>query len=50
MDHQPSSPIPGSAPAASRRGAVGKALLVWLVSGSFGLAVVAFVAFKVMGC
>lgn len=37
-------------PAGSRRGAAGKALLVWLVSGSFGVAVVAFLLFKVMGC
>ena len=35
---------------ARRTGAIGKALLVWLVSGSFGLALVAFLVFAMMGC
>ncbi len=33
-----------------RRGAVGKALLVWLFSGSLGLAVLALLFFGVIGC
>ena len=37
-------------PARARRGAVGKALIVWLVTGSFGAAVVAFIALYFMGC
>ncbi len=37
-------------PARTRRGAIGKALLVWLLSGSLGVAVVAFLIFSMMGC
>jgi hypothetical protein len=33
-----------------RRAAAGKALIVWLASGSFGAAVIAFIVFKGMGC
>jgi hypothetical protein len=33
-----------------RRGAVGKALIVWLASGSLGLAVVAYLIFAGVGC
>ena len=33
-----------------RAGAIGKALIVWLASGSFLLAVVAYFAFSAMGC
>ena len=33
-----------------RRGAIGKALIVWLATGSLGAAVVAFLVFKGMGC
>ncbi len=33
-----------------RAGAIGKALIVWLASGSFLAAVVAFFAFSAMGC
>lgn len=32
------------------RGAAGKALLVYLGTGSIGVAVVAYILFKVMGC
>ena len=46
---KPSQTTPSST-APPRRGAVGKALLVWLVSGSFGLALLALLAFWVMGC
>lgn len=35
---------------ATRRGAIGKALIVWLASGSFLAAVVAFLVFRGMGC
>lgn len=31
-------------------GAVGKALLVWIVSGSFGLALLAWIVFGMAGC
>ena len=34
----------------SRRGAAGKALIVYLATGSLGAAVVAFLVFKMMGC
>jgi hypothetical protein len=34
----------------ARAGAAGKALIVWLASGSLGLAIVAFLLFKMMGC
>lgn len=34
----------------TRRGAIGKALIVWLASGSFLAAVVAFFIFAGMGC
>jgi hypothetical protein len=33
-----------------RAGAIGKALIVWLASGSFVVAVIAFFAFSAMGC
>lgn len=34
----------------AHRGAVGKALLVWIVSGSFGLALLAWIIFGMAGC
>jgi len=34
----------------NRPGAAGKALLVWLASGSIGLAVIAYLLFHSMGC
>ena len=34
----------------SRRGAIGKAFIVWLASGSIGLAVVAYLIFAGIGC
>jgi hypothetical protein len=34
----------------ARRGAIGKALIVWLASGSIGLAVVAYLVFAAAGC
>lgn len=33
-----------------RRGAIGKALIVWLASGSLGLAVVVYLIAAGMGC
>jgi hypothetical protein len=33
-----------------RVAAAGKALLVWLGTGSLGLAIVAFIVFKLAGC
>lgn len=33
-----------------RAGAIGKALLVWLGTGSLGLAIVAYLIFAGMGC
>lgn len=33
-----------------QRGAIGKALIVYLLSGSVGLALLAFLAFGAMGC
>ncbi|HRK31080.1 MAG TPA: hypothetical protein PLD59_08375 [Tepidisphaeraceae bacterium] len=33
----------------ARRAAAGKALLVWLFSGSLGIALLAFVLFKLIG-
>jgi len=35
---------------AKAKGAAGKALLVWLGTGSLGAAIVAFIIFKLMGC
>ncbi len=35
---------------AKRAGAVGKALLVWLGTGSIGIAIVAYLLFAGMGC
>ncbi|HEX8341910.1 MAG TPA: hypothetical protein VF624_13470 [Tepidisphaeraceae bacterium] len=35
---------------AKRTGAAGKALLVYLGSGSIVFAIIAFVAFRMMGC
>ena len=40
--------VPQSIP--PRRGAIGKALIVWLASGSVGLAIVAFLVFSAAGC
>ena len=37
-------------PKRTRRGAVGKALLVWLGTGSIGAAIVAYLIFRSMGC
>ena len=37
-------------PTRTRRGAVGKALIVYLASGSIGLAIVAYLLFRGMGC
>jgi hypothetical protein len=34
----------------SRRGAIGKAIIVWIATGSFGAAIVAYLAFGAMGC
>ena len=39
-----------AAPKRTRRGAIGKALLVWLGTGSIGLAIVAYLVFRGMGC
>ena len=47
-DNQSSQKPRMSIPA--RVGAAGKALIVYLASGSVGLALVAFLLFKVMGC
>ena len=33
-----------------RRGAIGKAFLVYLGTGSIGAAIIAFIIFKMMGC
>lgn len=33
-----------------RRGAIGKALIVWLASGSVGLAIIAYLIFAGAGC
>jgi hypothetical protein len=33
-----------------REGAAGKALIVWLASGSLGFALVAYLLFTMMGC
>ena len=33
-----------------RAGAIGKAFLVYLGTGSIGVAIVAFIIFKMMGC
>ena len=35
---------------AKAKGAAGKALLVWLGTGSLGAAIAAFIIFKMMGC
>lgn len=37
-------------PVLARRGAAGKAFIVWLASGSLGLAIVAYILFYMMGC
>jgi hypothetical protein len=34
----------------TRAGAAGKALIVWLFSGSIGLALIAYLVFHGMGC
>ncbi len=47
----PEKRVEGSAPKRRRRvAAAGKALLVWLGTGSLGLAIVAFIVFKLAGC
>ena len=45
-------PLTGTLPLRDdrRRGAAGKALLVYLATGSVGAALVAFLVFKMMGC
>ena len=45
-------PLTGKLPLRNdqRRGAAGKALIVYLATGSLGAAVVAFLVFKMMGC
>jgi hypothetical protein len=47
-----SLPLAGKLPLTDpkRRGAAGKALIVYLATGSLGAAVVAFLVFKMMGC
>ena len=48
---QPSEQSPTAAPTTPpRRGAIGKAFIVYLLSGSVGLAVVAFLVFRGMSC
>ena len=42
--------VDAAAPKRTRRGAIGKALLVWLGTGSIGIAIVAFIIFKLAGC
>jgi hypothetical protein len=37
-------------PGLQRKGAAGKALLVWLASGSLGAALIAYLVFAAMGC
>lgn len=46
------SPAQSSVPAVhqSRRGAIGKAIIVWIATGSLGAAIVAYLAFGAMGC
>jgi hypothetical protein len=46
----PEKRVEGSAPKRRRVAAAGKALLVWLGTGSLGLAIVAFIVFKLAGC
>lgn len=41
--------LPRKMPENMRPAAIGKALLVWLFSGSLGLAIVAFLLFKMIG-
>ena len=48
QQHPVQQEVPPTIP--SRRGAIGKALIVWLASGSVGLAIVAFLLFRGMGC
>jgi hypothetical protein len=48
QSNTPEAPIRPSIRA--RAGAAGKALIVYLASGSIGVALVAFLLFKVMGC
>lgn len=49
--HQPPTPIAGGGKTIPpRRGAAGKALIVYLFSGSAVLALLAFVLFRGMGC
>ncbi len=48
---RPTSPTISALPSPrARRGAIGKALLVWLLSGSLGIAVIAYLIFAMMGC
>ena len=44
MESQHKRPLP------QRVGAIGKALLVWLGTGSIGIAIVAYLIFAGMGC
>ncbi len=48
MQHD--SQLPVHHTPAARRGAAGKALIVWLASGSLGIAVVAYLIFAMAGC
>jgi hypothetical protein len=45
-------PLQGKIPLTDpkRRGAAGKALVVYLATGSLGAAIVAFLIFRMMGC
>ena len=46
----PSTPAKSRPSIPARAGAIGKALLVYLATGSVGVALVAFLLFKGMGC
>lgn len=50
--HDERLPLQGKLPLTDprRRGAIGKAFLVYLGTGSIGAAIVAFIVFKMMGC
>jgi hypothetical protein len=47
---QPASKGEAGTVKGARRGAIGKALIVWLATGSLGAAVVAFLIFWLAGC
>lgn len=49
MDTNAQNRLPENDPQ-RRKGAIGKALLVWLFSGSLGLAVIALIIFAAIGC